>query len=141
MILAKHHISGRVHLLASAAATLTAMMCPTLSFAQDAMPGSADAKPRLNEIIVTARKKEESLQDVPGAITAVSGADLERSGATDLRALSGKIPNFNVESATTSSSSTQIFLRGIGIDNTGFNTDPNIAIYLDDIFIGRLSGD
>ena len=93
-----------------------------------------------NEIVVTARKRAESLQDVPTAVTAVDSAALEARAATDLRDLSGYVPNLTVEQATTSSTGSQIFLRGIGIDNTGFNVDPTVGVYLDDIFIGRLIG-
>ena len=101
-------------------------------------PGTA--APLSGEIIVTARRRSESLQKVPAAITAFSGQSLETRSITDLRALSGFVPNVHVEAATTSSSASQVFLRGIGIDSTGFNTDPNVAIYLDDIFVGRLIG-
>jgi iron complex outermembrane recepter protein len=98
------------------------------------------AAPLAGEIVVTARRRNESLQDVPGAVTAVGSEAIENLGATDLRALSGRIPNFKVEQGTTSSSASQIFLRGVGIDNTGFNTDPNVGVYIDDIFVGRLIG-
>lgn len=92
------------------------------------------------EIVVTARKRTETLQNVPTTITAVSSAALESRAVTDIRALSGFVPNVTIEAATTSSSASQIFLRGIGIDNTGFNIDPTVGIYLDDVFVGRLIG-
>ena len=92
------------------------------------------------EMVVTARRRNETLQDVPAAVTAVGGDSLDVLAATDLRTLSGRIPNFSVEQGTTSASSSQIFLRGIGIDNTGFNTDPNVGVYIDDVFVGRLIG-
>lgn len=93
-----------------------------------------------NEMVVTARRRNETLQDVPAAVTAVGGESLEALAVTDLRTLSGRIPNLRVEQGTTSSSASQIFLRGIGIDNTGFNTDPNVGVYIDDVFVGRLIG-
>ena len=92
------------------------------------------------EMVVTARRRNETLQDVPAAVTAIGGDSLDTLAATDLRTLSGRIPNFSVEQGTTSASSSQIFLRGIGIDNTGFNTDPNVGVYIDDVFVGRLIG-
>lgn len=94
----------------------------------------------MGDIVVTARKRAESLQDVPTTITAVGEAAMETRAITDIRALSGFVPNVSVEAATTSSSASQIFLRGIGIDNTGFNTDPTVGVYLDDVFVGRLIG-
>ncbi|MFN3387573.1 MAG: TonB-dependent receptor [Allosphingosinicella sp.] len=107
-----------------------------LATAQVDAPAAAEG----GVVVVTARRRNETLQDVPGAVTAVGGEALETLAVTDLRALSGRVPNFSVEQATTSSSASQIFLRGIGIDNTGFNTDPNVGVYIDDIFVGRLIG-
>lgn len=92
------------------------------------------------DIVVTARKRTETLQTVPTTITAVGSVALEARAVTDLRSLNGFVPNVTVEAGTTSSSSSQVFLRGIGIDNTGFNIDPTVGIYLDDIFVGRLIG-
>ncbi|MFN3727626.1 MAG: TonB-dependent receptor [Allosphingosinicella sp.] len=108
----------------------------------DAVADQATASPAAQDdvLVVTARRRNETLQDVPGAVTAVGGESLDTLAVTDLRALSGRIPNFSVEQGTTSSSASQIFLRGIGIDNTGFNTDPNVGVYIDDIFVGRLIG-
>lgn len=125
---------GRIGLTSAAVGALIigGMICSDAALAQEgAQPG---------DILVTARKRTETLQDVPTTITAVGAAQLETRAVTDIRALSGFIPNVQVESATTSSSASQIFLRGIGIDNTGFNTDPTVGIYLDDVFVGRLIG-
>jgi iron complex outermembrane receptor protein len=110
--------------------------------ANAAANASQPAAPATSEdnIVVTARRRNETLQDVPGAVTAIGGDSLDALAVTDLRSLSGRIPNFSVEQGTTSSSASQIFLRGIGIDNTGFNTDPNVGVYIDDIFVGRLIG-
>jgi iron complex outermembrane receptor protein len=114
---------------------------PTTAIAQNASPPAA-ATPAAGDpdIVVTARRRDETLQDVPAAVTTFSGQNLDTRAITDIRALSGFVPNVHVEQATTSSSSSQIFLRGIGIDSTGFNTDPNVGVYIDDIFIGRLIG-
>jgi iron complex outermembrane receptor protein len=90
------------------------------------------------DIVVTARRRAESLQKVPTAITAVGAEMMDERAVVDIRGLNGLIPNVNFQRGTTSSSTAQIFLRGVGIDNTAFNVDPNVAIYLDDIFIGRL---
>ena len=114
---------------------------PTPVAARDiAQPASDSTAAGSADIVVTARRRDESLQDVPAAVTAFGGQNLDTRAVTDIRALSGFVPNVHVEQATTSSSSSQIFLRGIGIDSTGFNTDPNVGVYIDDIFIGRLIG-
>ncbi|MGK2908283.1 MAG: TonB-dependent receptor [Sphingobium sp.] len=91
-------------------------------------------------ILVTARRREETLMDVPIAIATVDSKSLESKAVNDLRALDGFVPNVNIQAATTSASSAQIFLRGVGVDDVGFGTDPNVGVYMDDVFIGRLVG-
>ncbi|AMK19990.1 MULTISPECIES: TonB-dependent receptor [Sphingobium] len=126
------------------ALAMAAIALPTVAEAQGTtQPATAQqtqGSPVDDAIVVTARKREETIQNVPTTVTAVGSESLETRAVTDLRALSGYVPNVTVEQATTSSSGSQIFLRGIGIDNTGFNTDPTVGVYLDDIFIGRLVG-
>lgn len=115
------------------------LVAPAKAQAQTA-PAADPAATQIDDVIVTARRRDESLQDVPSAVSTYGAELLENRGATDLRSLSGIIPNVNVQNGTTSSSSSQIFLRGIGIDNTGFNIDPAVGVYVDDIFVGRLIG-
>jgi iron complex outermembrane receptor protein len=91
-------------------------------------------------IVVTARRREETLMDVPIAIATVDSKSLESKAVNDLRALDGFVPNVNIQTATSSASSAQIYLRGVGVDDVGFGTDPNVGVYLDDVFIGRLVG-
>lgn len=92
------------------------------------------------EILVTARRREETLMDVPIAIASVDSKFLDNKAISDLRGLDGFVPNVNVQAGTTSASASQIFLRGVGTDDVGFGTDPNVGVYLDDIFIGRFVG-
>lgn len=106
--------------------------------AQDSMPQSEPVDD--SAIVVTARRREETLMDVPIAIATVDSKSLESKAVNDLRALDGFVPNVNIQSATTSASSAQIYLRGVGVDDVGFGTDPNVGVYMDDVFIGRLVG-
>lgn len=129
---------SRIRTIALGGTALVALWASPV-LAQDGAAPQAEA-PNASDIVVTARKRAETLQDVPTTITAVGEAALESRAVTDIRSLSGFIPNVTVEAATTSSSASQIFLRGIGIDNTGFNTDPTVGVYLDDVFVGRLIG-
>lgn len=119
--------------LAVPAAAQTESAASRLAAASEDGSGNGD-------IIVTARRREETLQDVPAAITAIGSATLETKAVNDLRALDGFIPNVNIQAATSSATSAQIFLRGVGTDTVGFSSDPNIGVYLDDVFIGRLVG-
>jgi len=89
----------------------------------------------LEEVVVTARKTEETLQDVPIAVTSFTGSQLEALGVQETGDLALITPNFtwNTEFGR---ASPQPYLRGIGTNNFApINTGP-IAIYQDDVFIG-----
>ncbi|HUD91293.1 TonB-dependent receptor, partial [Sphingobium sp.] len=115
-------------------------MATSPAMAQDDNPQAGAQAQEEGAIVVTARRREETLMDVPIAIATVDAKSLETRAVNDLRALDGFVPNVNIQAATTSASSAQIFLRGVGIDDVGFGTDPNVGVYLDDVFIGRLVG-
>ncbi|HSB96852.1 MAG TPA: TonB-dependent receptor, partial [Spongiibacteraceae bacterium] len=92
----------------------------------------------MEEVIVSARKRDENLQQVPTAInviTAESLQDRQVSNITDLERIS---PNITMtETGGSQAGSLQVFMRGIGNDN-GF--DPGVGLYIDDVFIQRTSG-
>jgi iron complex outermembrane recepter protein len=73
------------------------------------------AAPALEEIIVTAQKRAESLMDVPISILAISGEKISNQGINDLYELSAYVPNLMVTEGTTN---TNIFMRGVGAGNT-----------------------
>ena len=89
--------------------------------------------PRLEEIVVTARKRAESLQDVPMSITAVSGEKLEKAGIENIEDLTSALTNIHF---TQTGFSTQVRVRGIGSDNSqGF--EQSVGMYVDGIYYGR----
>ena len=63
---------------------------------------------------MTARRREESLLDVPIAVTAYSGAALEQSGASDITAISDTTPNVTLENSRATNSTLTAFIRGVG---------------------------
>jgi len=92
----------------------------------------------LDEIIVTAQKREQNLQDVPIAISAISAEKVEALGIKDSRDLSGLAPNVTIMQGTTSTASAVISMRGIS--NGGaetFGLDMASGIYVDGVYIGR----
>ena len=95
-----------------------------------------DKKPALEEIIVTATKREKSLQDVPIAVSAVSGAALERSAIRDIRDLQAMVPAMNVTQSA-ASYQTVLLIRGIG--TSGFNPglEPSVGVYVDGVYRSR----
>lgn len=94
---------------------------------ENAQAGAGVDSTRLEEIIVTARKVAERLQDVPMSVTAISGKQLEEAGAVDIKDVLGSIPGLsfsNVERGLT-----RYNIRGV----TGLAGAPTIAVYVDDI--------
>ena len=106
---------------------------PALAQESDA-PAARDA----NVIMVTAQKREQNLQEVPLAITAISGDRLEQMQVTDSRDLSGLAPNVTVVRGTVSNSSAVFSIRGISNGGSEtFGLDLANALYVDGVYIGR----
>jgi iron complex outermembrane receptor protein len=101
--------------------------------AQDA----AEADNAGDEIIVTARRREESLQDVPVAVSAFSGEALEMRGALDLTDVGNITPNTTLETSRGSNSTLSAFIRGIGQQDPVSGFEPGVGIYLDDVYLNR----
>ncbi len=94
----------------------------------------------LEEVIVTARKREESLQETPVAVTALGAAALREAGVRNLSDLNAIAPNIEVQSANGNAPLANIYIRGIGQRNTGPNIDSGVGIYIDDVYLGRPDG-
>ena len=89
------------------------------------------------EIVVTARRRAESLQDVPIAVTAYSGEALERQGAIDITDLSDTTPNVTLENTRGTNNSLTAFIRGVGQQDPVGGFEAGVGIYLDDVFLNR----
>ncbi|MDB5421242.1 MAG: TonB-dependent receptor, partial [Brevundimonas sp.] len=114
----------------------TAILLPGAAYAQNATPTTAtqaEAASTLDDIIVTAQKKQESLQNVPISVDVVGGETLDRLALSNFDELSGKIPNFSVRK---SGSTTLIAIRGIGSGgDRGF--EQSVGMFVDGVFAGR----
>ena len=94
----------------------------------------------IEEVIVTARKREESAQEVPVAITALS-SELAQSTIRDLTDLNGFAPNVRIDSDRSRNNATSITIRGISPTRTDDNSfDSPIAVMIDGIYLGALGG-
>ena len=134
-----------------AAAWLTAasgaMYPGTPLYARNGEPAKEPQQPvgasRLDEIVVTARRIEESLQDTPIALTAVTDAALEERGVEQITGVANIAPNVNFSYAGTSSGSDAaavIFIRGVGQNDFTLVTDPGVGVYVDGVYLGRSIG-
>lgn len=98
---------------------------------------------QLEEIVVTAQKREQSLQDTPIAVTAVSGEDLRARGTGNISELQTFTPNlvFDTTSPVSGvSSGAVVFIRGIGQSDFQLTTDPGVGTYVDGVYLSRSVG-
>ena len=124
--------SLRLVTLASVAASA---LSAAPSLAQDAPPAAEERDE--GDIVVTARRREENLLDVPIAITAFSGAALEASGAIDITDVSNVTPNVTLETSRGTNSTLTAFIRGVGQQDPVAGFESGVGIYLDDVYLNR----
>ncbi len=140
-------IHARAALLGSIAA---AAFIATPASAQDAAPPPANAAPDSNvqtqataatgsdqEIVVTARRRSELLLNVPVAVTAYSGEQLERQGALDITDISDTTPNVNFETSRGTNTTLTAFIRGVGQQDPVAGFEQGVGLYLDDVYLNR----
>src|SRR4029450_1890516 len=106
---------------------------------KDKKAADADAT-SLEGITVTARRREETLQDVPIAISALSARTLETPNVQNLGDLQGNVPNMVIHDARGSNSTITTYIRGIGQADPTWGSDPGVGLYLDDVYIARPQG-
>ncbi len=99
---------------------------------------SAQNSAVLEEILVTAQKREQSLQDVPFSVTAISGEDIVEGGITSFQDVAMETPNFTMTQFNIGEP--QYFIRGIGTTLDSAGADPAVATFIDDVYIGRAGG-
>lgn len=119
-------------------AALAFLLVASGAYGQKAGDNDASEGNALEEVIVTAQKREENLQDVPIAITVFSQEALDRSGIVDIQGLSLRTPGFNAGQKDAASS--QLSIRGIGSADDGAAADNSVIVYVDEVPIGRAAG-
>lgn len=122
-------------LVAVALATLPS----TTAFAEDAAEQATASGPQVQEIIVTAQRREESLQKVPVAVTAIGAEQLETLRVNSVRNLAGLAPSLQINAQGMQSNPT-IIIRGIASGASSNSVDPKVGIYMDGVYIGRAVG-
>ena len=125
--------SYRFTLLAGAAAF--ALGTPGVALAQDAEP-EAEAPESSNQIIVTASKREQTLQETPISVSVTSGDVIERAQIRDVLDLQSVVPSLRVSQLQTSSATTFI-IRGFGNGDNNFGIEPSVGVFIDGVFRSR----
>ncbi len=101
---------------------------------------SEDDSVALDDVKVTARKVQESIQDIPVAVSSFSREDLEDAQAESLDSLKGAVPNMNLVQGRGSASSANIYIRGIGQPDALQTFDPGVGVYVDGVYFSRIQG-
>jgi iron complex outermembrane receptor protein len=112
----------------------------TTAYAQTAAPTTETATREIEKVVVTARRRAELIQDVPGAVSAISGAELEKQAVPDITALADVIPSTTLKSSRGTNTTLTAFIRGIGQQDPVAGYEPGVGIYLDDVYMARPQG-
>ena len=102
--------------------------------------GASESLGQLEEVTVTARRQEESLQDTPVSVTAVSGALLDKLNIQDVTTVAELTPNLSISHQPSSTTATAITLRGIGQTEPAATAEQAVGLYLDGVYIARTAG-
>lgn len=124
-------------LLCGCAVGLSSLAAPTQLLAQEPVVE------KVEEIVITARKREESLQDTPIAVSAFSGAALDARQADNVAQVGEVVPNLTFHTGAPiggSTSTASIFIRGIGSNEVSLGTEPGVGLYVDDVYLARSVG-
>lgn len=131
----RNHLSLAIGLTLS----LAAVQVHAQSEAPAATPASDEAV-TLDAVEVTARRRTESLQEVPVAVSAFTEKSLQDLQATSIDGLQGAVPNMNIVPGRGSSNSVNVFIRGIGQPDALQTFDPGVGMYVDDVYYSRING-
>ncbi|HEY5566408.1 MAG TPA: TonB-dependent receptor [Gammaproteobacteria bacterium] len=107
------------------------------------LASTIEAQPLLEEITVTAQRREQNLQDVPIAISAVTAQAIEDRGLTNVAQISDFTPNVQMDGTSPFSGSSSVlspYVRGIGQNDFAFNLEPGVGVYVDGVYLARTIG-
>jgi len=102
--------------------------------------GTDDQAVQLDQVSVTAQRREAQMQKTPLSMSVISGPELDRMQVKRVDDIKFAAPNIIIEQNTGTSSGAKIFMRGVGADESMFTNDPAVALYIDDVYIPRQNG-
>jgi len=130
--------TGQLRLALMTSAFITASLCAAPTLAQQT--AETEQASNVDDVVVTARRREESLKDVPVAVTAVTSERLEQTGAADITTLQAQTPNATVQVARGTNSTLTTFIRGVGQQDPLWGFEPGVGLYVDDVYVARPQG-
>jgi iron complex outermembrane receptor protein len=105
-----------------------------------AAPGAVAADGDVAKVVVSARRREESLQEVPVSVTAYTADQLSKQGIPDIVGLTNTLPNTTLKASRATNSTLTAFIRGVGQADPLAGFESGVGIYLDDIYLARPQG-
>ena len=101
---------------------------------------TADQASRLEEILVTAQRREQNIQEVPISVTALSASAIETNRILSMADLSGVTPNLTIRPGAGGGRNPQYSMRGIYTYGSGLGTDKGVSFYMDDVYLQTATG-
>jgi iron complex outermembrane receptor protein len=139
-------MGSRAHVSRFAFFGLLGALAPVaLALAQEQPSAGEQPDPAMGieEIVVTAQRRAENLQEVPIAVTAVSAETVAASGLSDVSQISSLAPNVEMDATSPFAGSSSVlspYIRGIGQNDFAFNLDPGVGVYVDGVYFARTIG-
>lgn len=134
MSVTKHSFIHRPVLFALGAT----LLATTPALAQDAAQGASEYT--IEDIVVSARRRDESIQDTPVAITAVNAAMLENKAAMNVGDLTGAAPNLLITNQNSGAAAANLSIRGLTYADIEKSQEPTVGVVVDGVFIGTSTG-
>jgi iron complex outermembrane receptor protein len=113
-----------------------ALSAVALPLAQPAFAQMSE-KLAVEEVVVTAQRRSESLQEVPLAVTALTGEELAMRGLADIGELAQSVPSLTLEPSRATNTTLTAFMRGVGQQDPLAGFEQGVAIYIDDVYLAR----
>ncbi len=124
--------------LLAGVATATLMATPVAAQQTDDEVALDDDQGAIdNVIVVTARRRAERITDVPLAVSALSGEELEKRGTQDLTQIAQEVPNVTLEVSRGTNTTLSAFVRGVGQQDPVAGFEAGVGLYVDDVYINR----
>ncbi len=111
---------------------------PSIAFAQESAVDETGAALDSTDIVVTAQRRKERVQDIPVAISAFGGDQIERTGIASLENIAPRVPSFYFGSF--GAARPQLYIRGIGTRSFDPGSESSVGVFSDDVYLGRSSG-
>lgn len=133
-------LAQRAHWVLGVSTLVLAFAGPAAAQSGQATEQASPSTTQLEEIVVTSRRVQESLQDVPVAVSAFVAADLEKRTVSDIGDIGRFTPNTFVTRSPQGSSDANFSIRGLRQDDFIVAADPAVGIYIDGVYLGRTVG-